>query len=527
MSFDYPMRPILIFCSDSARRDSFGRGIERVEGWCVSSAPILGLLFQNPETGYEYIPYGFSRPDVGAAYPGYPQSEKAGFRLSRPNLCSPLPRLCAEIETVPGVRERHVVPVNLETRDVQTFALDESTRLSDGADDSAKRAYAEARDFEPRLRRLLNSQRGLTLRLDIINKCNLRCVMCHFSDEAVFKRPTQQLTADQFKELFDKIGPDVREVALSCGDEPLTSKFLPEIVRYLAADHPQVAVEFCTNATLLSAPVRNLIMETGVARLLFSIDAVSKTVLEKIRVGCKYERIVANILALRDLKLHYDSRAPEFIFNFVMMERNIHEAPAFVRMAKLLGAAAIDFRHMVPIGTYFEPDQLLSRVPAKFNYYREKIILAANAHNLIYSLPAPLDTKDRWEPDNADEIELTDFFAVEPDAAGPSLPRRITHFDLETLTKSREGSAAEEFSTTFCHRPFSEIMVRDQKDVLPCPWHARPLGRLGDGRDLQEIFFGSEFQRLRQNMFKPEGDPGCARCPIKSGHLPNVMTTGG
>jgi MoaA/NifB/PqqE/SkfB family radical SAM enzyme len=83
-----------------------------------------------------------------------------------------------------------------------------------------------------------------------------------------------------------------------------------------------------------------------------------------------------------------------------------------------------------------------------------------------------------------------------------------------------EGSVAEEFSTTFCNRPFSEIMVRDQNEVLPCPWHEKPLGLLSEGKSLAEIFEGEAFQRLRRNMLRPEGDPACANCPIKSHHLP-------
>ncbi len=106
-------------------------------------------------------------------------------------------------------------------------------------------------------------------------------------------------------------------MALSCGDEPLTSKFLPDILRYLATKHPHVAIEFCTNAMLMRAPIRELIIETGVARLLFSIDAVTKPLLESIRAGCRYEQLIGNILALRDLKARHQSRLPEFDFNFV------------------------------------------------------------------------------------------------------------------------------------------------------------------------------------------------------------------
>ena len=53
----------------------------------------------------------------------------------------------------------------------------------------------------------------------------------------------------------------------------------------------------------------------------------------------------------------------------------------------------------------------------------------------------------------------------------------------------------------------SEIMVRDQNEVLPCPFHEKPLGLLSEGKTLAEIFQGEAFQRLRRNMLRPGCDP--------------------
>src|SRR5438552_6338729 len=62
---------------------------------------------------------------------------------------------------------------------------------------------------------------------------------------------------------------------------------------------------------LMGAPIRNLIMETGVARLLFSMDAVTKPLLEAIRVGCRYDQLVGNIIAMRDLKMRSEEHTSE------------------------------------------------------------------------------------------------------------------------------------------------------------------------------------------------------------------------
>jgi len=502
----------LIFCSDLAQRDSSGELIRRVEGWCLATSPVNALYLQLADGQYEAVPLGFSRSDVRVAYPQYPRAEQAGFRLSSASV-----GLDGATSLLARINEQwHRLSVDLATRAIQTIELTDATRVSPR--DESFPAIDKTEGLEERFRRSLGKQRGLTLRLDIINKCNLRCVMCHFSDDAIFKRPTRQLTAAEFERLFAEIGPSVREVMLSCGDEPLVSKHLPGILNYLAREHPEVAIEFCTNATLLRAPIRNLIVATGVARLMFSIDAVSKPLLEAIRVGCRYEQVVGNIMALRDLRRRCGTRRPAFVFNFVMMTRNIHEAMAFVHMARTLGAESIDFRHLVPIGTYYSPADLLSEQPGRYNYYRDQIIAEANRLGIPIYLPPPFAGAEPWVP-AADEpaVDWSDFENVVPDAAGDESAPIPRSCDLEV--PPWEGSVAEEFSTTFCNRPFSEIMVRDQNEVLPCPWHEKPLALLSEGKTLAEIFAGEAFQRLRRNMLRPEGDPACANCPIKSQHL--------
>lgn len=504
----------LIFCCDLARRDLSGQSIKRLEGWCFGTRPIGALYLHIFGTTYEQLALGFLRPDVAEAYPTYPAAEKAGFRLT---LASP-ELVIGETTVVAKVDGCwHRVRVNLETRAIQTLGLSEATRLSEA--DEVCSLLEEPAAVEERFRRSLGKERGLTLRLDIINKCNLRCVMCHFSDDAIFKRPTRQLTAAEFERLFDEIGSSVSHVMLSCGDEPLVSKHLPAIVEYLAREHPEVEIEFCTNAILMRASTRDLIIRTGVAKLLFSIDAVSKPLLESIRVGCRYEQVIGNIMALRDLRQRCGVRRPAFIFNFVMMTRNIHEAPAFVKMAQALGAEAIDFRHLVPIETYFSPNDLLARQPARFNFYREKILEEAKRLGVPVYMTPPLEAGGGWTP-SADEpvVDWSDFDRTQPDPPN-ELPPKISR-RIGSDPNRWEGSVAEEFSTTFCNRPFSEIMVRDQEEVLPCSWHEKPLGLLSEGKTLREIFEGEAFQRLRRNMLLPEGDPACANCPIKSHHLP-------
>ena len=57
-------------------------GVGNVRGWAVSLQPIQRVdLYIDGSLAYT-VPYGGSRPDVGAAYPSYPGSTNSGFSMA-------------------------------------------------------------------------------------------------------------------------------------------------------------------------------------------------------------------------------------------------------------------------------------------------------------------------------------------------------------------------------------------------------------------------------------------------------------
>jgi len=265
----------------------------------------------------------------------------------------------------------------------------------------------------------------------------------------------------------------------------------------------------------MNARIRRLIVEHGVSDVYLSMDGVYKQTLERIRVGSKYQRIVANILALRDLKQAARSERPTVILNFVMMDCNIHEAPKFVELASRLGASLIDFRHLIANDYMDDRGQYLSEHKAKYNFFRARIAKAAKRCGIEVSLPSAFNTSESFDPTGLPEVDLGEFEAVSPDRAQGDLPVPRKTPKITSL----RGTSADTFSETFCEMPFSEIMIAGQDRVQPCPFYQGELGRLSEGKTLSEIFYGPAFQRLRQNMLRPHGDAGCRGCPIKAKRL--------
>jgi MoaA/NifB/PqqE/SkfB family radical SAM enzyme len=225
---------------------------------------------------------------------------------------------------------------------------------------------------------------------------------------------------------------------------------------------------------------------------------------------------VRNIVGLRQARDAAGGESPVFVFNYVMMDSNIHEAPLFVELARRLGGKTIDFRHVVPMDTYDIAQEMLERHPAKFNHYRRRIIAAAAACGMDIYIPPELDTPGGYDPSGDPAVFLDEFEALVPRGEPGPAP----------AASGRPQGAPDrpaEAEHCFCDRPFTEVMIREQRDVYPCAWYKERMGTLDEGAGLDAIFLGPGFQAVRRAMLDPAGAPGCRECPIKANRLPTQL----
>ena len=505
----------------------------RLAGRHVASGALCSLagwIAAGPE--HEVVELGLRLPDVRLLRCNYPfhydapgapppgdSAALAGFNVLLPeSLNFPAAGLnfVAMIAADDGAPRPYAIAVDGRTERTHRVVLGEKDVVAADTALVAPEPGAVGELLEARLFDRLARERHLTLRLDLINKCNLRCVMCHYSNDAFFKRPAQRIAPEQFLSFFDPIAAVTRDVMLSCGDEPLLSPHFETILRALAARDPEVRIRFCTNAMLLTEKIAAAIVAARVHTVMFSFDGVQAATLHRIRVGSDFPRIIRQILHLKRLRAEARAEGPRFVFNFVMLESNLHEAPLFVQVARRLGAYAIDFRHVVPVPAYDIEHEMLEHFKPKYNHYRERIVAAAQAASVEIYLPPPFETAARHNPAADPPANLIEFHELLRSLGEHPLT------DPEPPPAKERGPAPEphESAHCFCDRPFSEVMIREQRDVYPCPWHTEKMGVLDGRTTLEEIFFGENFRRLRRAMLDPHGAPGCRFCPIKANYLP-------
>src|SRR3954471_23460702 len=120
--------------------------------------------------------------------------------------------------------------------------------------------------------------------IDVSNKCNLRCQMCHFSFDDVFHQPAHHMRPETFERIAASVFPYAHTVVLSAGNEPLMSPWFTEILR-LVAPYKLPTLYFLTNAQLLTEKVAEAVIESGVTQVQISADGATKETYERIRRG--------------------------------------------------------------------------------------------------------------------------------------------------------------------------------------------------------------------------------------------------
>lgn len=497
----------ILYCIDYPAQSDGVTETDRLTGWLLCSRKILSVELQSNEPGYD-MAYGIHRPDVAQHFKNFPDNTLSGFSLTASEKKIDLNKaltLKVLAEDDAGRPVQLQVALGLVLSKIQLLEIDDEKATYDILFDEAEKR------FEASLRKYP----WLTIRMDITNKCNLKCIMCHYKEEAIYSRPTLAITAEELNLKIHDIAPYVKHIMLSCGFEPLMSKHFHDILKMLHTQYPHIEIAFCTNAMLLNSRVRKSIVENDVTHVLFSLDGVTSATVERIRVGASFKKIIANISALKNLKLQSGRTNPLMFIDFVLMNSNIHEAPAFVEMCALLGMDMIDFRHLVGNIFFSEHEEMLSFYKPKYNYYRPLIIQAAKNFGIDVRLPEPFDTTDTYIPENINNVNLDEFKSI--------LPDEQTEIVKPSREINRHSGRQEDFSflnAATCLRPYNEIMIGEEGKILPCSYYNDAMGWLNEGETLHQIFFGDNFKNVRRRKLFGRFDHNCLNCPIMNNLLP-------
>ena len=344
--------------------------------------------------------------------------------------------------------------------------------------------------------------RPLNVILDLTSRCNLKCVMCYFAatDRLAFPPFDRQLSDDGNMpvDVFEKIAADLFprawRVALACAAEPMIHPRFREIVE-IAGRYGVPDLWFPTNLLALTEPTARALVKNGVATVAASIDGVTKETYEKIRVPAKFERLLACLDTLEQVRRATKSKTPRLRIIFTWMKSNRQELAALPEFAAAHGASEIDVRFVSPTaGVDVTPELLSGEDPDALCAE-----LATAAHEAV---GRGLKLSSYPEFDRPEK---------RPRAFLPRLRRR--------LWRLKAGmDRAETFRHFFyqrllgCAYPDRNYVIRPNGAVNPCIyWEQDPIGYYpADGLD--RIAAGAPLQRIREGLRTGNPIGTCATC---------------
>jgi radical SAM protein with 4Fe4S-binding SPASM domain len=321
------------------------------------------------------------------------------------------------------------------------------------------------------------------LQVEVTAACNLRCRMCLVRYRPAVDRAEGSLCFEHFRAIVDAL-PELHTLTLQGLGEPLLAPDLFRMIAYASARG--VRTGFNTNATLLTRPAAERLVEAGLDWLCISLDGATAATYESIRDGARLARVAANVRGLVQVIRERHAVRPALSLVFVAMRRNVAELPALVALAAAWGVPTVRVQNLAH--SFSDTD------PA--GAYRE--IRRFTAGEALWRVPDAA----------AEEVFAEAARAATALGVALRLPR------LEAPAAPRAAG------TPGCDWPWRSAYVRHDGRVQPCCMlMGDDRAVLGDAtRDgLDAVWRGEDYEAFRTALTSPTPPAVCAGCAMYRG----------
>ncbi|MBC7889928.1 MAG: SPASM domain-containing protein [Ferruginibacter sp.] len=197
--------------------------------------------------------------------------------------------------------------------------------------------------------------------------CNLRCPECP-SGLRAFTRPTGMLERDFFTRTIDEIHKELLYLIFYFQGEPFLNPDFLEMVKYAASKGIYTATS--TNAHYLNDATAKRTVESGLDRLIISIDGTTQDVYKQYRVGGNIEKVIEGAKNIVKWKKALNSKTPFVFFQFLVVKPNEHQVADIKRLAKEVGVDEVRFKTAQVYDYKSDPNNLIPTID-KFSRYKK------------------------------------------------------------------------------------------------------------------------------------------------------------
>ncbi len=203
----------------------------------------------------------------------------------------------------------------------------------------------------------------LTMVLELVNRCNLDCIMC----DQGFRNDAKKVSLDEdiLRNMFNEFKTQGLPALILSVSEPFLYKNIQSVFN-MATDADIMDVFLVTNGTLLTDKYADVVLNSSVTRLFVSLDASTPATYDVVRPIARgrskdgrleeIENNIRNFVKKRDAT---GRSLPIVRVSFVLMDKNRHELEGFIRKWENI-VDSIEIQQEVSIDAY---DQIKNGTP--------------------------------------------------------------------------------------------------------------------------------------------------------------------
>lgn len=170
------------------------------------------------------------------------------------------------------------------------------------------------------------------LHIETSYNCNFKCPMCVQGIPELKKKfgYKERMTTEKITDILQE-GQKYNSPSVSFqGDnEPFLIREITDWFK-IAADLGYLDIMVNSNASLVTEELAVKILNSGLTRIRFSLDAINEETYKKIRIGGKFPEVMNNINNFLRIKKEMNLEVPIVGVNFVLMKENEAEVDDFI-----------------------------------------------------------------------------------------------------------------------------------------------------------------------------------------------------
>ena len=174
----------------------------------------------------------------------------------------------------------------------------------------------------------------VTLSVEPTTSCNLRCPECP-SGLRAFTRPTGMLAPANFVQWLQEVAPTLTWLSFYFQGEPFLNRDITAMIA--AAEQRGVYTSTSTNAHYLTPQRCREIVQSGLSRLIISIDGTTQETYEQYRIGGNLNKVLEGTKNLLAARRELKSSSPYVVFQFLCVRPNEHQVEEVHQLARELG----------------------------------------------------------------------------------------------------------------------------------------------------------------------------------------------